>query len=64
MMSTYGLDEFIDSVDWDATEEKHRDRFWSWALEDGKCEDYILDNPEMFFDWALGALEDNEYVLL
>ncbi len=62
-MSQDNLQDFIDSVDWEATEEKHQDRFWSWAIDDGKCEDYILDNfADLFTDWALGELEESEYV--
>lgn len=61
-MSIDGFDEFMDSVDWEATEKKHEDRFWSWALENGKNEDYILDNPELFADWAIDYLDESEYV--
>ena len=61
-MSVDGFDEFVDSVDWDKTEKQHEDRFWLWALENGKDEDYLLDNPELFLDWAIDHLDESEYV--
>jgi len=54
---------FPNNVDWEATEEKHQDAFWTWCLENGiHNEDYILDNfGDLFEDFA-DNLHDDEFV--
>ena len=62
-MSVPGLDEFVDSVDWEATEQKNEDEFWRWAIEWGYGKHYIIDHQgELFFDWAMDRLNEKEFV--
>jgi hypothetical protein len=63
-MSACAFEEFLDTVDWDATENKHEAKFWDWCISNSiHNEDYILDNyGDLFLDFALNELETKEFV--
>ena len=64
-MTTCAFDEFLDTIDWEATEEKHQTRFFDYVvLENGiHNEDYILDNyAELFLDFAINELSPKDFV--
>jgi hypothetical protein len=54
---------FPDNIDWESTQEKHEEQFWTWCIENGiHNEDYILDNiGDLFEDFADG-LEDKDFI--
>jgi hypothetical protein len=56
------MDNWKDNIDWEATYEKNIDHFWKWAIDEGFCEDYILDNQSRLEDMWVEHLDENDIV--
>ena len=60
------LEKLIDSIDWDAMEDKYNDQFWSYMLDNepkAHNEEWMLENyGDNFVEWVLEVLDDKDYI--
>ena len=56
------MGDWKEKIDWEATYEKNIDSFWDWAITEGFCEDYILDNQSKLEDMWVEHLDENDIV--
>ena len=59
-------EEFIDSIDWDAMEDKYASKFWDHMLSTepkAHNEDWMLENyTDNFTDWVLGNFDNKDII--
>ena len=60
--------QFIDSIDWDAMEDKFNEQFWDYMLSNepkAHNEEWMLQHyTDNFTDWVLGSFDDKDIIFI
>lgn len=62
----FKLKEFIDSINWDAMEDKYTDQFWDHMLSNepkAHNEEWMLENfGDKFVEWVIESFDDKDII--
>jgi hypothetical protein len=62
----FNLAEFIDSINWDAMEEKYSEQFWDYMLDTepkAHDEEWMLDNfMDNFTEWVVDNFDNKDII--
>ena len=61
-----GLEQFIDSINWDAMEDKYSEKFWDHMLANepkAHNEEWMLENfGDNFVEWVVENFDDQDII--
>lgn len=62
----FKLEEFIDSINWDAMEDKYNDKFWDHMLANepkAHNEEWMLENfGDNFIEWVVESFDNKDII--